>query len=239
MEHRILIPFELPEGTPISATLADNLADMGIVALGHFGLPEQTPPEVASDQFGADAEAELDRLIRPLTDRGADVTTRVVFGRARDRTIDRVAAEEDCDVVFVPGEIDLAAIERVFVPVRGDSNIGGLLSFAAELAGDSDASVHVFHDAEEADRRPGEEILAEAVEELVANGLARDRIETELASADDVEADIVTRANEFDAVVLGETEPSLTEKLLGRRPAKITLDTTRPAFVVGNPERQT
>jgi len=236
MRHRILVPFELPDGDRVSEVLADDLAGMEVVALGHFGLPEQTPPGAGQNQFADEAAAELDDLIRPLVDRGADVTTRLVFGRARDKTVDRVAAEEDCDVVFVPGEGEPSAIDRLFVPVRGEENFDGLLSFAAELALDCDASVLLYHDTEESDRLPGEQILADAAERLAEHGVDPDRIERELAEADDVEGDIVARAGAFDALVLGETEPSLAERLLGRRPAQITLEADRPAFVVGNPE---
>lgn len=236
MEHRILIPFELPDGVAISGTLAEDIAEMEIVALGHFALPEQTPPEAGRDQFEAAAAEELTALIEALTDRGAEVTTRLVFGRARDRTIDRVAVEEDCDVVFVPGAGDPTAIDRVFVPVRGEDNFDAVLSFAAELALDCDAAVLLFHEAEAADRRPGEELLADATERLVAAGVDPDRIDRQLDEADDVVGDIAERAGAFDAVVLGESEPSLRERLFGGRTAAITLDTDRPAFVIADPE---
>ena len=107
-----------------------------------------------------------------------------------------------------------------------------MLSFAAELAIDCDASITVFHDAEESDRRPGEELLADATETLAANGVSRDRITTRLGTADDVETDIAERAGAFDAVVLGASEPSLRERVFGARPAAITLDIDTPAFVV-------
>jgi len=238
MLHRILIPFELPGAAPVSGVLADDIAGMEIVALGHFALPEQTPPEAGRDQFLDEAEAELNELIRPLADRGADVTTRLVFGRDRAKTVDRVAVEEGCDVVFTPGDGDPAAIDKVFVPLRGEENFEGLLSFVAELATECDASVTLFHDAEESDRLPGDQLLADAVEELLERGLDRDRIGRQLAEAGEVAADIVERAGAFDAVVLGESEPSLRDRLLGSRPAGITLNTDRPAFVVGTPERR-
>lgn len=236
MGHRILIPFELPDGNPISATLAEDLVDMDIVALAHFGLPEQTPPSAGQDQFGEEADRELSELVQPLVERGVDVKQRVVFGQARDRTINRVAVEEGCDVIFTPGEGEPSAIDEVFVPVRGEENFRGLLSFAAELALDTDASVFLFHDTEKTDRRPGEELLSDAAEELVQYGIDEDRIDRQLAHETNVHDVIVARAGEFDAVVLGESEPSLTERFFGRRPAEITLDTDRPTFVVGNPE---
>lgn len=238
VNHRTLLAFELPDAAPLSPALARDLAEMEVVALGHYGLPEQTPPEAGRDQFGDEADAELARLTEPLTERGADVETRVVFGRARAKTIDRVATEAGCDVVFVPGETETAGVDSVFVPLRGGENTASVVSFAAELATASDAAVTVFHDSEESDRRPGEELIADAVEQLTDGGVARDRIDSQLATADEVSQDIVERASGFDAVVLGESDPSLTERLLGARSSTITFDTERPAFVVGDPERR-
>lgn len=237
MSHRVLLSFELPDGTPISAPLARGVAGMSPVALGHFALPEQTPPEVGRDQFGDDAERALTTLIEPLAEQGVDVDRRVVFGRDRAKTIDRIADEEQCDVVFVPGASPPAEIDRLFVPLR-DAGETDVLSFAAELAADSAATVTVFHAEEAADRQPTDQLLAEAVEQLTAAGLTDDRIETELAGGGNVRGDVVERAADFDAIVLGASEPSLRDRLLGARPAGITLDTDRPAFVVGTGERR-
>ena len=118
MSHTVLLAFELPDGTAVSPEVTRDLAGMEIVVLGHFGLPEQTPPTAGRDQFEADAREELAELIRPLTDRGVDVTTRLVFGRDRAKTIDRIAVEERCDVVVVPGTNEPTAIDELFVPLR-------------------------------------------------------------------------------------------------------------------------
>lgn len=232
MDDRILLSFELPDGDRMTESLAADLADMEIVALGHFGLPEQTPPEVGRDQFLDEAEAALTDRIRPLTDRGASVETRIVFGRARDKTIDRVAVEEGCGVIVTPGTEDASGIDRVLVPVRGAENFADVLSFAAALALDCDAELVVFHQTEETDRQPGEELLADAVERLTAEGVPRERISTELAEGDDVQRAIVDRTAAFDAVVLGESEPSLRDRVFGSRLAGVTLDADRPTFVV-------
>lgn len=238
VNHRTLLAFELPDAAPLSPALARDLAEMEVVALGHYGLPEQTPPDAGRDQFGDDADDELVALTQPLTEHGRSVERRVVFGRARSKTIDRVAVEEGCDVVFVPGETETESVDSVFVPLRGGENTTGVVSFAAELAVASDATVTVFHDTEESDRRPGEELIADAVERLTDNGVARDRVDTQLAETEEVSQDIVERTSGFDAVVLGESDPSLTERLLGARSSTITFDTDRPSFVVGSPERR-
>jgi nucleotide-binding universal stress UspA family protein len=233
--HSVLVPFELPDADPVPPVVVETLATTEVVALGHYGLPEQTPPSVGRDQFEADARAELDALARPFADAGVPVTTRLVFGKARDKTIDRVAVEEGCDVILTPGRAD--AIERLFVPLRGEENLDRILSFVAELLAATDASVTLFHAGEESDRLPGEELLADATDRLVEAGVDPDRIGRQLSSEADVGRSIVDLGDAYDLLVLGESEPSLRDRILGAVPAQVTADTDDPAFVVRNPER--
>jgi nucleotide-binding universal stress UspA family protein len=233
--HRVLVPFELPDADPLPPVLVETLASMEVVVLGHYGLPEQTPPTAARDQFEADASTELDGLARPFEDVGTAVTTRLVFGKARAKTIDRVAVEEGCDVVLTPGRVE--AIERLFVPLRGEENFDRILAFVAELLATTDASVTLFHSGEASDRLPGEEILGDATDRLVAAGVGPDRIASELSEGADVEGSIVDLADAYDLLVLGETEPSLRNRVFGTVPAQVTADTEDPAFVVRNVEQ--
>ena len=214
--------------------LVDTLATMEVVLLGHYGLPEQTPPSVARDQFEDDAQAELNNIARRFEETGVSVTTRLVFGKAREKTINRVALEEDCDVIFTPGDAD--AIAEVLVPLRGEANFDRILSFVGELLIATRASVTLFHTGEESDRLPGEEILADATDRLVETGVDPDRISRQLSAEDDVERSIVDLGDTFDLLVLGETEPSLRDKIVGSRPAQVTAGTDDPAFVVRNAE---
>jgi nucleotide-binding universal stress UspA family protein len=232
--HRVLVPFELPDADPVPPVLVDTLATMEVVALGHYGLPEQTPPSVGRDQFEADAAAELDDLTQPFEGAGVPVTTRLVFGKARDKTIDRVAIEEDCDVILTPGRAERA--ERVAVPLRGEENFDRIISFVGELLSATDASVTLFHTSEASDRLPGEEILADATDRLVETGVAPDRISRQLSEDGDVGSSILELGEDFDVLVLGETEPSLRDRILGAVPAQVTADTEDPAFVVRNIE---
>jgi nucleotide-binding universal stress UspA family protein len=232
--HRVLVPFELPDADPVPTVLVETLAAMEVVVLGHYGLPEQTPPSVARDQFEADAAAELDGLAQPFEDAGVTVTTRLVFGKARDKTIDRVAIEEGCDVILTPGRAEAA--DRVAVPLRGEENADRIISFVGELLSATDASVTLFHASAASDRLPGEEILADATEWLVEMGVAADRISRRLSEDDDVGRSIVDLGADFDVLVLGETEPSLRDRILGTVPAQVTADTEDPAFVVRNVE---
>ena len=228
--HRVLVPFELPDADPVPPVLVETLAAIEVVTLGHYGLPEQTPPSAGRDQFEADATAELDDLAAPFESAGVPVTTRLVFGKARDKTIDRVAIEEGCDVILTPGRAD--AVGRLFVPLRGEENFDRILSFVSELLAATDATVTLFHRGDEADRLPGEEILADATDRLVGAGVDPDRIGRRLSEDDDVGRSIVEIGTDFDVLVLGETEPSLRDRILGTVPAQVTADTEDPTFVV-------
>jgi nucleotide-binding universal stress UspA family protein len=232
--HRVLVPFELPDAEPVSPAVVETLTTMDAVVLGHYGLPEQTPATAARDQFEADALAELDELVGPFEAAGVPVTTRLVFGKAREKAIDRAAVEEDCDVILTPGRAD--AVERLFVPLRGEENFDRILSFVAELLAATDASVTLFHAGEESDRLPGEEILADATDRLVEAGVDPDRIDRRLSADADVGRSIVDLGDAFDLLVLGETEPSLRDRILGSLPAQVTADSDDPAFVVRNVE---
>ena len=63
MMDTILVPFELPDPEPLSPVLVENLSSLDVVVLGHYGVPEQTPREMASEQFGDDAQATLDDVV--------------------------------------------------------------------------------------------------------------------------------------------------------------------------------
>ena len=228
--HRVLVPFELPDHEPVPSALVGKLGAMEVVVLGRFGLPEQTPPAAGREQFGDEAEAELDRIAAGFAD-GASVTTRLVFGKDRAKTIDRVALEEDCDVVLTGGEAATDGLDRVLVPLRGEDNLAGVLAFVAELQAATDASLTLYHAREESDRLPGESLLDDAVAELEGDGVDPDRVERRLSDGDAM-TEIVELGREFDVIVLGETEPSLRERLFDEAPARITAATERPVFVV-------
>jgi nucleotide-binding universal stress UspA family protein len=233
--HRVLVPFELPDPEPASPVMVEMLETIEVVVLGHYGLPDQTPPAAARDQFETDARAELEGLVQPFESTDVSVTTRLVFGKAREKTVDRIALEEHCGVILTPGQVD--EIRRLFVPLRGKEQFDRILSFVGELTTATDASVILFHEGEESDRLPGREILEDAADRLAEIGVDPDRLDQRLSEDGEVKQSIVDLADTFDLLVLGETEPSLRERILGTVPAQVTADTDTPAFVVRNVEQ--
>jgi len=237
MTHRILVPFELPDAEPLSPVLVDDLASLEVVALGHYGLPEQTPPDHARTQFGDQAQAELDDLVEPLRDAGATVTTRVVFGKDRARTIDRIALEENCDAELDPAPTD--GIERILVPLIDTANLERIEDFVAALYEQSTWEVTLFHvvergvsNEESEDPDDVEAMLEAARDRLVADGWSDDLVDIAVVEAAGHDAAILEKAPDYDAVVMGEADPGIRERIFGTLPDKIASRTNDPVIVV-------
>jgi nucleotide-binding universal stress UspA family protein len=231
MTHRVLVPFELPDPEPLSPVLVDDLAAMDIVVLGHYGLPEQTPPSAAREQFETGARMTLDALAAPFAEAGSAVTTRLVFGRDRTRTIDRIAVEEGCDAELDPAPTQ--SIERVLVPTRDAGNLERLTDFVRALVEESTKTVTLFHVlGPDETREAAEQMLADGRDEITRLGLPADVIDIVVVDEDDPKGAIVDRAGEFDIVVVGETDATTVERIFGELPDRIVARAGTPVLVV-------
>lgn len=228
---KILVPFELPDPEPLSPVLVEDLASLDVVVLGHYGLPEQTPPDAARREFEKEAQTTLEELAAPFEAAGASVTTRLVFGRARGKTIDRVAIEEDCDAELDPAPTE--GIERILVPVPAGLELGRLPEFVGVLTEDGTQQVTLFH-VVEADERvaAGERVLADARASMVAAGFDADQLDTELVEAPEHDEAILERAADYDAVVMHEATPRLRDRIFGTLPDRIAVATGDPVVIV-------
>lgn len=233
MAHRILVPFELPDAEPVSPVLVEDLASMEVVVLGHYGLPEQTPPDHARTQFGEAAQAELDELARPFRDAGAAVTTRLVFGKARAKTIDRITLEEDCDAELDPAPTE--HIGRILVPIVDTANLDRISDFVAALCEDTTTEVTLFHAVEPdsgEDVDTVEAMLHDAREQVIGRGYDPELFDVECIQADDHDDAILELAASYDAVVMGEASPDIRERIFGTLPDRIAERTGDPVIVV-------
>lgn len=231
MARKILVPFELPDPEPLSPVLVDDLASLDVVVLGHYALPEQTPPDAARSEFEAAARATLEELAAPFEAAGADVTTRLVFGRDRGQIIDRVAIEEDCDAELDPAPTD--GIERILVPLPMVSSLGEIPEFVRVLAEDGTLEVTLFHVVEPGeDREAGEAMVADARATMIDAGFDPDRVDTEVVEADEHDEAILERAADYDAVVMHEATPRLRDRIFGTLPDRIARETGDPVVIV-------
>lgn len=236
MGHRILVPFELPDAEPLSPVLVADLAPMEVVVLGHYGLPEQTPPDAARSQFLDEAEAEVQELARPLRNAGAAVTTRIVFGKARSKTIDRITREEDCDAELDPAPTE--SIERILVPLVDTANFDRLTDFVRALVEETTKDITLFHVAEAGEQADEvEAMLVTARDRMLAAGFDPGQVDISVIEAEEHDDEILRMAQDYDAVVMDEAHPDFTDWIFGTLPDRIAEETGDPVIVVRRDHR--
>lgn len=227
----ILVPVDISEPEPPALEVLDLLRPFEVVLLGYFPVPDQAEPALIKDEYESKAAARLD----DIADGRGDVTEILVFTHDPEATIDRVADQYDCDVVLSGGDTD--EIDRILVPIRGDVNLERIDSVVAGLLRGSDATATFFHSVDEDDESSqGEFLLRGTVERLTEYGIEEDRIDWRLSEGGGPRADIVELSGDYDLVVLGETEPSLRERIIGDFLSRIIDEVEVPALIVRDVE---
>lgn len=220
--YRVLVPFDLPSADAIPSPVVDVLKATKVVALGHYELPEQTPPGAARAQFEEDAREELADLVRPLENRGIPARTQLVVSSNRQNVIDRVARKDDCDAILTTGQLD--TLSRLFVALGGKPKFDRLLSFAANLLAATDAFVTLFHTSEET--------LTNATDRLVEWGIDPGRIYQQLSESSDIRQRVIELEVDCDLLVVGKPDSSRDLQVLEPRSTEASIDTDDPVFII-------
>ncbi|ELZ40675.1 UspA domain-containing protein [Halorubrum saccharovorum DSM 1137] len=227
----VLVPLEVLEGESPPPGTPELLANARVVLLGYHVLPDQTATEQAREQFGETAMSKLDEFAASLAAAGADVETRLVFTHDGETTIDRLIYEYDCLAVLVPNSAE--RVESVLVALRGTVGVGRNTRLVAGLFADAGVDVTLYHalgDGETPD--DGKSFLNGVRADLVERGMAPDRIETLVEDADVPIDAIAGRAESHDAVVMGETDPSVTTFVFGMPSEQVAERFLGPVLVV-------
>lgn len=213
-DSTVLVPVDVSVSEPPDPGLLDLLEPVNVVVLGYYPVPKQTAPAHLRDDHESEAAARLEEAVTEFARADHEVEGVLVFTKDREDSIDRVAIQHDCDAVLLPD--DIGTVERILVPLRGDVNLERIVSLVAALAGASDAMVTLFHSvAEETDPSQGEFMLRGAADRLAEEGVDADRIDWQLSESGSPRRTIVELAAEYDLLVLGETEPSLRDRIFG------------------------
>lgn len=229
----ILVPIDIADSSDsmLNPALVELLHPVRVVLLGYFLVPDQAAPEQLRDQYEAESRERIQRIADAFIDRGGSVESVVVFTRDRATSVDRLATEYDCDAVLLPGAFE--RVERVLVPLRGDPNLERIVTFVGDLLAESDATVTLYHAVTpDEDGTQSEFILRGAADRLSDDGLERSRISWQQSETGSPGVEIASLADDHDIVVIGESEPSLRERILGSVPNMIIDRTGRPVLVV-------
>lgn len=229
----ILVPVDASDATDPPPALVELLAPHQLIVLGYYLVPDQTATEQSRDQFGGEATDAVEAIANRFVERGAEAESVVVFTHDRSDTIDAVAAEHGVDAVLTPGRVD-DGLDRILVPLRGDDNLERILGFVGVLLRESDATATVFNvvDSDEGASR-GELLLRGAYDRLAdEEGIDPARLDWRQERGDSVADAIVGAAEDYDLLVVGESEPSLTDRILGDVTDDVIDESSGPLLIV-------
>ena len=229
----ILVPLEVLEGESLPDGTSELLANAHVVLLGYHVLPEQTATEQAREQFGATARKKLREFADRLTTAGATTDIRLVFTHDEQTTINRIIYEHDCLAVLVPNSVETP--ESVLVAIRGRVGISRNTRLVAGLFAGTDVDVTLYHIIGADELEDDAETLMNGVQnELVERGMAPDAIDVRIENPTEQSAiDAITALGEtHDAVVMGETDPSVTTFVFGMPSEQIAERFLGPVLVV-------
>lgn len=229
----VLVPLEVLEGDSLPVGTPDLLANAHVALLGYHVPPEQTATEQAREQFGEKAMSKLTDFANTLIEAGATVETQLVFTHDKQTTIDRLIYEYDCLAVLVPNSVE--SLDSVLVAVRGTVGIGRNTRLVAGLFAGTDIDVTLYHILGEGGLEDDAETLMNGVRsELVDRGMEPDAIDILIATPSEQTAiDAIAELGEtHDAVVMGETDSSVTTFVFGMPSEQVAERFLGPVLVV-------
>lgn len=228
---KVLVPAKILKGETVPDSVIELLATCPVVILGYHVLPEQTPPGQARIQFEDQAQSKLKDLAMAFREAGGDSETRLVFTHDEEQTFDRLANETGCEAILIPNPAP--DIERLLVPVRGEVNVARVVAFVAALIDNRHIAVTFFHvtNSEEG-TSTGQSMVHDAAAQLRNHGVQADAIATNVTVAGAPIQAIATAAADHDAVIMGESEPSLRSFLFGEVSEQVAARSLGPVIVV-------
>jgi nucleotide-binding universal stress UspA family protein len=231
----VLVPVDVSTGERPDPDLLELLEPTRVVVAGWYPVPDQTAPEQLQDAHEDEAVEHVQAIASDFEGTDTAVETVVVFTRDRAMTVDRLADEYDCGVVLVPRPVQ--RVDRLLVPIRADVNLEAILSVVGAILADGDATVTLLHAVEDDEAaEAGTVLLRGAVDQLREAGVDEDRVETLTLDSNAPVDDIVDAATNHDVLIIGESEPSLIETVIGDVPEVLIERTDRPVLVVRKPD---
>lgn len=217
----------------IDASVVGSLAPAQVIVLGYWPVPDQSSPQQLRDQFGDEARTSLDAVKQPLDENDFAVKSELSFTKDRDHLIDRVVNKHGCTSVLLPGTIRTTPPESVLVLLRSDSHIEQMVETLSTLFGDSDMHLLLFHAVESGDDTDAVEYMLHGVADRLADrGVDPDRIQWKQSDEGARVDTIVSEVSNHDLVVLGESKPSVRERIFGPIQSGIADRTDRPSLTI-------
>jgi nucleotide-binding universal stress UspA family protein len=227
----ILVPIRVLEGDSIPEGVPELLANARVILLGYHVVPDQTATDQARAQFEDQAVRRLEDFASMFEHAGATVESTLVFTHDGQDTIDRMSDEHDCLAVLIPNAT--RPIENVLVAVRGVVGADRFARVVSGLLSNTDVGVTLYHVVEADEIEADVATLLDGIATRLSEaGLSPDSIDTEIASGSDPQEMIVDAAGDHDAIIMGESDPSVSTLLFGMRADQVAKQFLGPVLVI-------
>lgn len=228
---RVLVPVKVLEGQTVAPGLLSLLGTVDVTVLGYHVLPEQTPPDQARQQFEDRATSALEDLSEEFRAAGGAADHRLVFTHDSEQTVTRVADDIDTDAFAISGAT--GDVDSILVSLSGDVAADRITTFVTELITDRDIDVTLLlgSDAETI----GDDRLETAAARLREAGIDT---ETSAVVGSPFES-LLNAAKDHDAIVIGESAPSLRSLVFGDDAERVAAASVGPVLVVRRDEKST
>lgn len=233
---RILIPIDVSDSTSRSDIDTQIVQSSEVVLLGYWPIPDQSAPSQIRNQFEEEAQQRLEAVASRLTDEGVTVQTRLVFTNDTNQSIDGAANKYECESILLPGTTSPPSeTRRGLVLVKPNADLDRIVTTLGALFADSDIELLLFHAATNDNERLYDAIaymLRGLADRLTELGIDPDRIEWEQSFKGERLDVVLSRVSDFDFVVLGETEPSVRERVFGSVQKTLAEETAKPQLTI-------
>ena len=153
------------------------------------------------------------------------------FTHDEQTTIDRETDEHDCLAVLIPNAT--RPLENVLVAIRGIVGIDRFVRLVSGLFATIDVDVTLYHVAGEDETDADVETLLDGVvTRLSDEGIAADAIDIQISRGGTPQELIVDASENYDTIVMGESDPSVTTFLFGMTADQVAKQFLGPVFVI-------
>ena len=182
-------------------------------------------------QFEERASQRLDEFEELVANAGATVETRLVFTHEGQTTIDRMIDEYDCLAALIPNAS--SPPDNVLVAIRGTVGVDRIVQVVSGLFANTCVAVTLLHvagtDETTEDVKP---LLDGIATRLSEEGIDNEAIDSRVTRHSSPLDAIVSLADEFDAVVMGESDPTLVTFVFGMPTRQVADRFLGPVVVV-------
>lgn len=234
--QRVLIPIDVSDSVSRYDIATQIFHSSEVILLGYWPVPDQSVSDQVRDQFEVEAKQRLETLTGQFTDEDIPVQTRLVFTKDRDQLIDQAANKLGCKSVLIPGTTSPSSERtRGLVLVKPDADLNRIADTLGALFADSNVELLLFHAAVDENKHLYDAthyMLRGLADRLVELGMDPDRVEWEQSTEDERLDAVLSRATDFDFFVLGESKPSVRERIFGSVQATLAEKTAKPQLTI-------